>query len=88
MLEAFYHGTPVVTSTANALVEVAGNAAQLVNPESPEDIRGGIQTVLNETADQQRVRLQRMIIRLHMFSWHQTAEQTIEVYRKAIEHHE
>ena len=88
ILEAFYHGTPVVTSTANALVEVAGNAAQLVNPESPEDIRGGIQTVLNETADQQRVRLQRMIIRLHMFSWHQTAEQTIEVYRKAIEHHE
>ena len=88
ILEAFYHGTPVVTSNVTALIEVAGNAAELVDPESVEAIRGGIELILNETADQQRSRLQRMIIRLHMFSWHQTAEQTIEVYNHAIAQHE
>lgn len=87
ILEAFYHGTPVVTSDITSLIEVAGNAAELVDPLSVEDIRRGLQTVLNETTDQQRSRLQRMVIRLHMFSWHQVAEQTIEVYNQAIAHH-
>jgi glycosyltransferase involved in cell wall biosynthesis len=88
ILEAFYHGTPVVTSQATALVEVAGNAAELVDPTSIEDIRRGIQLILNEDEQAQRARLQRMIIRSHMFSWHQVAVQTLAVYAKAIQHHE
>jgi glycosyltransferase involved in cell wall biosynthesis len=88
ILEAFYHGTPVVTSQATALIEVAGNAAELIDPQSPEDIRRGIELIINEQADAQRARLQRMIIRLHMFSWQNTAQQTMAVYRKAIDRHE
>ena len=88
ILEAFYHGTPVITSDVPALIEVAGNAAELVNPELVEGIHQGITKVLNETPEQQRQRLQRMIIRMHMFSWHQVAEQTIAVYQQAIDRHE
>jgi glycosyltransferase involved in cell wall biosynthesis len=88
ILEAFYHGTPVITANAPALMEVAGNAAELVDPLSVEDIRRGIELVLQEDETAQRQRLQRMIIRSHMFSWHQTAVQTLEVYAKAIKHHE
>lgn len=84
ILEAFYHGTPVVTSNVSALIEVAGNAAELVNPEDIADINRGIRAVLNENQQQQQQRLQRMIIRMHMFSWHLVAEQTVEVYNKAI----
>jgi glycosyltransferase involved in cell wall biosynthesis len=88
ILEAFYHGTPVITSQVPALVEVAGNAAELADPESAEDIRRAISVVLNESAEEQRQRLQKMIIRLHMFSWHQTAQQTLEVYSQALRNHE
>ncbi|MFH2118351.1 MAG: glycosyltransferase family 1 protein [Candidatus Paceibacterota bacterium] len=88
ILEAFYHGTPVITANASALVEVAGNAAELVDPEQVEDIHRGIELILNEDDQAQRQRLQRMIIRSHMFSWHQVAEQTIDVYTQAIKHYE
>lgn len=84
ILEAFHHGTPVITSDISAMIEVAGNAAELVNPESVESIRKAILTVLNEDTLQQQYRLQRMIIRKQMFSWNKVAEQTIKVYQKAI----
>jgi glycosyltransferase involved in cell wall biosynthesis len=88
ILEAFYHGTPVITSQVTALVEVAGNAAELVDPLAVEDIRRGIELVLKEDEQAQRSRLQKMIIRSHMFGWHQVANQTLAVYAKAIQHHE
>jgi len=88
ILEAFYHGTPVVTSNVSALIEVAGNAAELVNPEDTSNITQGIETVLAENTTAQQQRLQRMIIRMHMFSWHLVAEQTLEVYKKAMANYE
>ncbi len=85
ILEAFYHGAPVITSNNSSMIEVAGNAAELVNPESVESIRLGIKNILNENLSQQQIRMQRMIIRLQMFNWDKTAEQTIEVYQKVLE---
>ncbi len=88
ILEAFYHGTPVVTSNVSALIEVAGNAAELVDPADVASITQGIETILQEDTMAQQQRLQRMIIRMHMFSWHLVAEQTLEVYKKAITNYE
>lgn len=85
ILEAFHFGTPVVTSQTSAMPEVAGNAAELVDPESAESIRKGIKTILNEDVEAQRKRLQKMIIRLQLFSWQRVADETCKVYRKAIE---
>ncbi len=87
ILEAFYHGTPVVTSDISAMPEVAGNAAELINPKSIESISEGIKNILNETAAQQQKRLQKMIIRRHAFSWRKTAKETDAVYTKAIQNH-
>ncbi len=84
ILEAFYHGTPVLTSATASMPEVAGNAAELVNPESVEEIRAGLATLLGEDLAAQQKRLQRMIIRLHMFDWRKTAEETLAVYQKAV----
>lgn len=84
ILEAFHHGTPVVTANVSSMPEVAGNAAELVDPLSVEDIRRGITTIINETPEHQKIRLQKMIIRLHSFSWQKVAEDTIEVYQQAV----
>jgi glycosyltransferase involved in cell wall biosynthesis len=85
ILEAFYHGAPVVTSNTSSMPEVAGNAAELVDPLSVESIQAGLKKILNETESEQQTRMQRMIIRQHMFNWEKVTEETIAVYKKAIE---
>jgi glycosyltransferase involved in cell wall biosynthesis len=88
ILEAFHHGTPVVTSNISSMPEVAGNAAELVNPMSVESIQKGLETVLGESALEQKTRLQKMIIRLHSFSWKRVADETVSVYNRAIQERE
>lgn len=85
ILEAFHHGTPVLTSNRSAMPEVAGNASLLVNPESVESIRSGITELLNESQAQQKKRLQQMILRLQAFSWRQVAIQSRKVYQSALQ---
>ncbi len=85
ILESFFHGTPVLTSNISSMPEVAGNAAELINPESVKDIRKGLEKILNESIDEQKKRLQKMIIRLQMFSWERVADETIAVYQKALQ---
>ncbi len=67
------------------MAEVAGNAAELVDPESVENITKGLQKILQENTAEQQKRLQRMIIRQQMFSWDKTAKETIAVYKQAIQ---
>jgi glycosyltransferase involved in cell wall biosynthesis len=87
ILEAFYHGTPVVTSNASSMPEVTGNAAELVDPLSVKSIRQGLETILNESLQEQQKRLQKMVIRMHLFNWETVADQTLQVYKRAIESH-
>jgi len=84
ILEAFFHGIPVLTSNRGAMREIAGNAAEFVNPESIVDIRRGLNVILNETEKQEKLRERRMIIRNQLFSWKKAAIQTFKVYQKAI----
>jgi glycosyltransferase involved in cell wall biosynthesis len=83
ILEAFYFDVPVVTSNVSSMPEIAGNAAELIDPLSVESIRQGITTVLNESETARHTRRQRMVIRQHMFSWRNAAEQTAKVYEIA-----
>ncbi|MBD3250339.1 MAG: glycosyltransferase [Candidatus Pacebacteria bacterium] len=85
ILEAFYHGTPVLTSNISSMIEVAGNAAELIDPEDVMAIRQGLENLLNETKEEQQKRLQRMVIRQQMFSWDKVAMDTIKVYQIAID---
>ncbi len=87
ILEAFHHGTPVITSNTSAMLEVAGNAAEFVEPLDSQALTTAITKVLSESKEQQQKRLQRMIIRLQMFSWKRVAKETLAVYQKAINDH-
>ena len=46
VLEALQSGTPVLTSRASSLPEVAGDAALYVDPEDPADIAAGLERLL------------------------------------------
>ena len=83
ILESFYFGTPVVTSNNSGMREVAGNAAELVDPKDPADIRAGILKILNETKEAESIRRQRMVIRGQMFSLKRMGLETAKVYQLA-----
>ncbi len=77
VLNAFFHGIPVVTSDCSSLPEVAGEAAILINPESEENIAAGIKKA---------IKIKNKLVtagykRLKLFSWDITAQKTLEVYK-------
>ena len=80
-LEAMASGTPVVTSNVSSLPEVAGDAALLVDPYSPEAIADGIERIL--TDDTLRCDLRRRgLARAGQFSWEASVRRVWETYRE------
>ena len=78
-LEAMASGTPVVTSNVSSLPEVAGGAAILVDPLSPEAIADGIYRVLADAQLRQCLR-ERGIARARQFSWEASVRRVREIY--------
>jgi glycosyltransferase involved in cell wall biosynthesis len=78
VVEAMALGCPVVTSRASALPEIAGGAAELVDPMSAASIAEGLAAVItNPERRAELVRLGRE--RVNAFSWTATAQQTLKV---------
>lgn len=80
-LEAMVAGTPVVASNVSALPEVLGDAALLVNPENVFEISRGIHEVLLD-AELRASLIEKGTAQAAKYSWRQTAEQVIEIYRR------
>ncbi len=78
IIESMASGTPVLTSTAGPLPEVAGDAALCVDPHDVEAIKTGIETLVS---DQTRYRSfqQAGIQRSAQFTWDRTATDTWNV---------
>ncbi len=72
VLEAMACGTPVVTARASALVEVAGDAAILIDPYSVEDLANGLRKGLTDEALRRDLRA-RGLRHAAAFSWTRTA---------------
>lgn len=83
VLEAFACGTPVITSNTSCLPEVAGDAAILIDPNSPEELTEAMGKVLSDEALQQEM-IKKGLQRVKQFSWKKTAEKTLAAYEKAI----
>ncbi len=81
VLEAMAAGTPVVTSDASCLPEIAGGAAVLVDPLSVESIAAGIRSALDESPAEsaRRIALGRQVAA--SFSWGEAARQYAAIYR-------
>lgn len=82
-LEAQACGTPVVSSNRTSLPEIFANAALYFNPENTRDMTRKILEVLTDE------KLRRELIsageeNAKRFSWKQTAQKTLEVYREIL----
>ena len=84
VLEAMIHGTPVITSAGTATEEVAGGAAELVDPKDPESIAAGTDLVLAENGSTMRNRIDRGLRRSHHMSWSATARGYRDVFVEAV----
>lgn len=79
VLEAFATGTPVLTSEASSLPELAQGAASFINPRERESIREGLRRLLQDEA-LRRDLIARGYERAKQFSWNtfpRTALQTL-----------
>ncbi len=85
-LEAMACGTPVVASTAGAVLEVVGTgdeAAALTHaPEDAGALAGALERVLTDVTSAGDLR-RRGLARAGHFSWLETARRTAELYREA-----
>jgi len=84
VLEAMACGTPVLTSNVSATAEVAGDAALLVDPSSVSSIADGVRRIVCD-ADLRDELSRRGLERVRTFSWRRAADETYEVYRRALE---
>ena len=83
LLEAMACGVPVIASRRGSIVEVAGEAAYYVDPDSPEAIAAGIEKVLKDFTLRNRM-IQLGLKQAAKFSWQRTAVETAAVYQRIL----
>jgi glycosyltransferase involved in cell wall biosynthesis len=79
VIEAMACGTPVVTSRKGSLAEVAGDAAEFIDPLSPKSIAEGLLHVLTNAAWRAELQ-QRGLERAAHFTWQAAAQQARQLY--------
>jgi glycosyltransferase involved in cell wall biosynthesis len=83
VLEAMGCGCPVICSNASSLPEVAGDAAELIDPHRAESLTDALVKVLGSSDVQATLRACG-IARAKEFVWDRTARQTVAVYERLI----
>jgi alpha-1,3-rhamnosyl/mannosyltransferase len=83
VLEGMASGVPVLTSAGSAMVEVAGEAALLVDPLDDGAIRDGLERLLSDSELQARLSAAGPR-RAQAFRWERTLDATLEAYRAAL----
>ncbi|HVE15660.1 MAG TPA: glycosyltransferase family 1 protein [Chthoniobacterales bacterium] len=84
LLEAMSLGCPVVTSNVSCLPEVAGPAAILVDPYSPEAIAEGLRKVLTLSPQERSLCVEQGHQWVGRFSWDAAAQHYLNLYRELI----
>jgi glycosyltransferase involved in cell wall biosynthesis len=81
VLEAMASGTPVITSRAGSLEEIAGVAALYVDPLDTSAIANAILELVGDPVRRSALAAAGLA-RVGLFSWDEAARQTIEVYER------
>lgn len=83
ILEAMACGVPVVTGDRSAMAEVAGDAAELVDPANVDAIAASLRRVLHDP-DRAQELVRKGLARTAAFPWTTTAARTVAVYEEAL----
>jgi glycosyltransferase involved in cell wall biosynthesis len=83
ILEAMACGTPVVTSNVSSLVEVADEAALLVDPLSVDQIAAALDSLLHDDALCARL-VKQGLERARLFTWERAAAQLHALYARLL----
>jgi glycosyltransferase involved in cell wall biosynthesis len=83
IMEAFYAGTPVITSNVTSMPEVAGNAALLVDPFSVESIGNAMQQIYSDK-NLRKSLIEKGNERKKLFTWQKSADRLWESIEKSI----
>ena len=81
LIEAMASGTPLIASDSTAIPEITGNAAQLFNPENPDELSEQMEKVL-ENPETEKEMIEKGFSRSEKFSWKKTAEQTLNLLKR------
>ncbi len=84
ILEAMACGTPVVTSNAASLPELAGAAAFQIDPDDPRRLGAAIIALCIQGSLHREMR-EEGLGRAAQFTWDKTARETLAAYRRALE---
>ncbi|MFA7308865.1 MAG: glycosyltransferase family 1 protein [Patescibacteria group bacterium] len=84
LLEGMASGVPMITSNTSCLPEIGGDAALYCDPYSPEDIARAMTQLTGDT-DLQHKLITQGFTQLKKFSWRTMAENTLAVYKNALE---
>jgi glycosyltransferase involved in cell wall biosynthesis len=80
IIEAMRCGTPVICSNAGAMPEICGDAAYLVDPTSTDAIAQAMEAVFLNPELRQSL-IERGLEHSKRYSWHETARQTLAIYK-------
>jgi glycosyltransferase involved in cell wall biosynthesis len=82
-LEAMHYGAPLVSSNATCLPEIYGEAMHYFDPTDVNDMANKIDDVLSDS-DLRKELIRKGKTQVKKYSWRRMAEQTLEVYSKAL----
>ena len=82
-LEAMQCGVPVITSNTTSLPEVVGDAGITIEPRDEDALCQAMLNVLTDSPLCQQLS-QKGLERAKQFSWKKCAEETMEIYKRAI----
>ncbi len=83
ILQAQACGVPVITSNVSSMPEVAGKGAILITPGHVGEIIQAITDIQNNSTVRQNL-IKLGFINVNKFSWQKAAQQTINIYEKAV----
>lgn len=83
IVEAMACGVPAIVSNTSSMPEVAGDAALLVNPASPDDIAEKMMSIYKDERLRKKLS-EAALVQSEQFSWQRSAEQLWEVLMKCL----
>lgn len=84
VLESMACGTPVICTDNSSLSEISGSTAIFCNPSDPKDIAEKISYVFSLKENVKKSLSDKSIKQAAKFSWQEAAQQTIDLYKKAL----